>query len=43
MEDCCELFGGGVARGVEVTDWEALKEPIWDWEKASPLAEPMLP
>ena len=36
IEEGREPFGGGVARGVEATDWEALKE------KAKSLADPML-
>lgn len=43
MADCCEpRGGGGVAPGVDATDWEALNDPIWDWDNCIPLADPTL-
>lgn len=43
MVDCCDPFGGGgVALGVDATEWDVLNEPICDCEKAMPLVDPML-
>lgn len=40
--DCCDPLGG-VAPGVEATDWDALNDPIRDCDMVIPWPDPILP